>query len=193
MAVFTKGDAPLSAFDYDLPADLPDPFESVQLSVAGRTVAATSDGGIVTGSWVGLDLPAPGIYPVRAEVAVGVDTQSALVDYLVVDDPDSGWHTLESARDAWHNAPHSDGDLYRLLDTARDQCEAYAPVLASGEAVPARYLTAQLMQARSVWNSIKTDAAGAYDDGSGFTLRTFPLDWAVKAILRPVTTRWAVA
>lgn len=193
MAVFTKGDAPLSAFDYDLPADLPDTFDSVAILVAGQTVPANADGGVVTGTWAGGTLPAPGLYPIRAAVTIGDATQSALVDYLVVDDPDTGWHTLESARDAWHGAPRSDGDLYRLLGTAREQCEAYAPVLAVGEAIPPRYMTAQLMQARSVWNAVKTDASGAYDDGTGFTLRTFPLDWAVKALLRPVTTRWAVA
>ncbi|MCS6563434.1 hypothetical protein [Curtobacterium poinsettiae] len=193
MAVFTKGDAPLSAFDYDLPADLPETIDSVRLTVAAQTVTAETDGGIITGTWAGLDLPGPGMYPIRAEVTVGARSQSALVDYLVVDDPDSGWHTLESARDAWAGAPRSDGDLYRLLDTARYQCEAYAPLLHWTETVPTRYLTAQLMQARAVWNSIKTDASGVYDDGTGFTLRTFPLDWAVKAILRPVTTRWAVA
>ena len=96
----------------------------------------------------------------------------------------TGWHTLDSARREWRDAPDSDSGLFVLLDTARVQVEAFAPNTVLGAPVPLRYKQAQLMQARNVWNAAKADPAGQQGD-DGFIIRPFPMDWTVKNIIRP--------
>ncbi|MGB3375925.1 MAG: hypothetical protein WBA87_12415 [Microbacterium sp.] len=56
---------------------------------------------------------------------------------------------------------------------------------AEGDAVPARYVYAQLQQARNLWNSGRTTGEG--DVGpDGFVFRPYPLDKTIKQIIRPV-------
>lgn len=118
----------------------------------------------------------------------------------------TGWHTLDTARDQWRDAPSDDDTLQQLLDVARHQVTAYAPTY-TGEpgtstlaapdpttgalqpvtaaTVPADYRLAQLMQARNIWNAGRVDpASGGLGDDS-FIMRPFPLDWMVKQIIRP--------
>jgi hypothetical protein len=95
-----------------------------------------------------------------------------------------GWLTLEQARGQWADAPLDDIFLYQLLETARAQCEEYAPALQLGAVVPARYIQAQLTQARALYQS--TIANQADNVGiEGFTVRVFPLDFTIRAMLRP--------
>ena len=95
-----------------------------------------------------------------------------------------GWLTLEQARGQWADAPLDDIFLYQLLETARVQCEEYAPALQLGVVVPARYIQAQLTQARALYQS--TIANQADNVGiEGFTVRVFPLDFTIRAMLRP--------
>jgi hypothetical protein len=95
-----------------------------------------------------------------------------------------GWLTLELARAQWADAPLDDVFLYQLLDTAKEQCLAYAPALELGAVVPARYIQAQLTQARALYQS--TIANQADNVGiEGFTVRVFPLDFTIRAMLRP--------
>lgn len=96
--------------------------------------------------------------------------------------PSYGWHTVGSAQERWPDAPVDDEDLNDLLETARIQCEAYAPAV-SGE-VPVNYRQAQLMQARNLWQSIKADPGGQIG-ADGLAIPVFPLDWVVKNLLRP--------
>lgn len=104
---------------------------------------------------------------------------------VVVEYENSGWHTLESARRDWADAPIEDSQLFTLLYNARIQCEEFAPVLAEDERVPLTYRQAQLLQARNLWNASKVDAgSGGFGDDS-FVIRPFPMDWVVKNILRP--------
>jgi hypothetical protein len=94
-----------------------------------------------------------------------------------------GWHTPESARDVWTDALEiDDAELEDLLETSRIQCVAYAP--ARDGVVPVNYRQAQIMQARNLWQSIKKDPSGSIGP-DGMTIPVFPLDWVVKAILRP--------
>ncbi|TFC94571.1 hypothetical protein E3T28_14815 [Cryobacterium sinapicolor] len=95
----------------------------------------------------------------------------------------SGWHSLDTARRDWRDAPDSDAGLYVLLDTARVQVQQFAPVTVAG-AVPLRYKQAQLMQARNVWNAAKSDTSNQMG-ADGFTVHVFPMDWTVKNIIRP--------
>jgi len=96
--------------------------------------------------------------------------------------PAIGWHTLDTARDGWLDAPDEDDQLWELLESARIQCEAYAPPL--GDVVPVNYRQAQLMQARNLWQSVRQDP-GSQLGPDGMTITVFPLDWIVKALLRP--------
>lgn len=101
----------------------------------------------------------------------------------------ASWHTLETARDQWVDAPIDDATLGELLEVAKDAVLAYAPSAEDidaeePEVIPTAYRTAQLMQARNVWNSSQASPTG-YLDGGSYTLTTFPLDWQVKQLLRP--------
>lgn len=95
------------------------------------------------------------------------------------------WHTLDSAIGEWIDAPQDWGNtLETLLDAARVQCEAFAPALVDGADVPVNYRLAQLMQARALWQSTKANPQGELGEG-GFAVQVFPMDWTVRALLRP--------
>jgi hypothetical protein len=113
------------------------------------------------------------------------------------------WHTVETARNEWADAPYDEdgGDaiLTELLAVARTAVQAFAPdpatsptyiivdgipVLVDDETIPDGYRRAQLLQARNVWNSSRAGASGDFDDGS-FGLSSFPLDWQVRQLIRP--------
>lgn len=100
--------------------------------------------------------------------------------------PYEGWASLEDAREQWPDAETmTDAELTQYLATAYEQCAAFAPALADGATtIPARYVQAQIMQARAVWRSV---VAGD-DNGVGptdLTVTTFPMDWTVRGLLRP--------
>ena len=186
MAAFIAGDTPIETFEYGLPESA-DSATSVALSVAGQTIPASIESaGVVSGSWSALDLPTVGIHAVYAVTSAEGRSQRFLVDWLVIDDPSQAWHNVTSARDALGDGgPSDDGDLYRLLEVARDQVEAFAPVLAAGAAVPERYRAAQLMQARAVQNAYVSNGDQQTDLGGGLIVSVRPLDWNVKQLLRP--------
>lgn len=109
------------------------------------------------------------------------------------------WHTIETARDQWVDAPLDDEELEELLDAAKTAVLAYAPTLPAQTVenvggyivpvnvdIPSSYRLAQLMQSRNIWNSSKASPSGDFD-GGGYGLTTFPLDWQVKQLLRPRT------
>jgi hypothetical protein len=96
----------------------------------------------------------------------------------------NGWLTLEMARSQWSDAPLDDVFLAQILDAAKTQCLAYAPVLAVDALVPVNYLHAQLMQARALYQSVvanQQDNIGV----EGLQVRVFPLDFTIRALLRP--------
>lgn len=70
------------------------------------------------------------------------------------------------------------------LHVARIQCEEFAPALAEGAPVPENYVAAQIMQARAL---VRSGHVGAGDQAGGYgeTVTVFPMDWTVKALLRP--------
>lgn len=75
-------------------------------------------------------------------------------------------------------------ELTALLAVAQAQCEAFAPALAEGDVVPERYRMAQAMQARALQRS-GTVGSGDQFGAEGFTVTIWPMDWTVKALLRP--------
>lgn len=109
------------------------------------------------------------------------------------------WHTPETARDQWADAPLDDNDLVELLEVAQQAVLAYAPalpeddvtvedgyVIPAAQNIPANYRRAQLMQARNIWNASNASTGGEFD-GSSYGITTHPLDWQIKQILRPRT------
>jgi len=101
------------------------------------------------------------------------------------------WLTAEDdMRPYWPLCPfdvEDDGDyaeLTALLAVAQAQCEAFAPALAEGDEVPERYRMAQALQARALQRS-GTVGSGDQFGAEGFTVTVWPMDWSVKALLRP--------
>lgn len=96
----------------------------------------------------------------------------------------ASWLSLEQARGQWADAPLDDVFLYQILDSAKTQCIEYAPALASNAVIPTNYLQAQVMQARALYQSVianQNDNVGI----EGFAVRVFPLDFTIRALLRP--------
>lgn len=113
---------------------------------------------------------------------LGVELQCEPFKFVVQEI--DGWLSLEMARAQWADAPLDDVFLAQILDAAKLQCIAYAPALAVGAVVPVNYLHAQLMQARALYQSVianQQDNIGV----DGFQVRVFPLDFTIRALLRP--------
>lgn len=110
---------------------------------------------------------------------------------------EDGFHSLDSARYGWLDAPEQDSILSDLLEVAKVQVLAFAPerpstpgTLDGGDAdtdftVPTSYRVAQLMQTRNLWNASKVDPASGGMGEDSFVVRPFPMDWVVKNIIRP--------
>lgn len=101
------------------------------------------------------------------------------------------WHNTESAREGWIGAPLDDGVLQELLNVSRAEVVAYAPAVPDAvppaeQVIPDGYRWAHLEHARNIWNARNTDSRGSYgSEEGGFQLVAFPMDWAIKARLRP--------
>lgn len=195
--VLAVGDQPTGAFDAEFVddrgdvADVPADALTGELLTAGSApdrhpvaIERSSDPTEpVTIVWPDIDpLTVPGV--LRIIVRGNGIRLGAL--RLVVEDWASGWLTIEDVRSrtSWADAPDDDVTLWEVLEAARVACVNWAPALAEGKLPPANYLVAQLMQARSVWNSVKS-GPGDQIGADGLTVRVFPLDQTVKAQLRP--------
>lgn len=139
-----------------------------------------------------LDLtwPSTSVFPVAGVYELAIqftDAGGVILDaepVRIVAQGADGWLTLDQARRRWADAPLDDVILYELLSTARTQCETYAPALALGAVVPANYREAQYLQARALFMasiSNQADSVGV----DGYQVRSFPLDWNIRALLRP--------
>jgi hypothetical protein len=114
-----------------------------------------------------------------------VAQETTSVIKFVVQERATGWYTLEWARSAWRDAPMSDERLFTILEVAKTQVLAWGVALAEDELPPMNYREAQLMQARNIWNTAKTDPANYGIGDEALIIRPFPMDWTVKAIIRP--------
>lgn len=94
------------------------------------------------------------------------------------------WATPDQVRDRWADAPLDDGLLDAMLAACQEQVEAYAPALAVGSPVPARYTEALVLQVRALGQSMDRDG-DVLGFGDGFAVRVRPLAADVKALLRP--------
>lgn len=85
----------------------------------------------------------------------------------------------------WAGAEDYGDQLAFPLYCAAVQCANFAPTLAVGATVPDNWVAAQVLQARALVRAgIVGDGDRAGIDG-GETVAVFPLDWTVKALLRP--------
>lgn len=94
------------------------------------------------------------------------------------------WVELDKARALWPDAPIDDELLTSYLVAAEQQCSVYAPTLPLDADIPERYLVATVMQARAIYRSLRA-ASNDQMGADGFAVTVFPLDWNVKALLRP--------
>lgn len=99
------------------------------------------------------------------------------------------WYTVEEAQAAWPGLGAPDVEqLQQLLDVSKAECVAYSPVTDEND-IPDGHRWAHLAHARNIWNAQKVNPAGGIGglDGSTFALQAFPMDWNVRARLRPRT------
>lgn len=103
------------------------------------------------------------------------------------------WVTNEQARALNPDLDTLDVDELGLyLDAAFEACAAFLPRCRDGvevdytlpaEATASRKL-AQVMQAAALWKSTRSGPGNEFGAGE-FTVTVFPMDWTVKALLRP--------
>lgn len=97
----------------------------------------------------------------------------------------STWHTVESIRERWADAPYEDDYVEEVLEVAKVQVLAYAPALAEGATdIPVSYRMAQHLQARNIWTGAVNNGDGGVGP-EGFMIQPKPLDWHVMQLLRP--------
>ncbi|SMQ73479.1 hypothetical protein [Agreia sp. VKM Ac-1783] len=102
------------------------------------------------------------------------------------------WLTVEQIEDLWEDDAPSEPKLTMVVRAARSDCRRYAMVPIDtlndddeeqGDLI-ASFHDAQFMQTKNTWNASRVDADGGTGEGD-FIVRPFPLDWQVKAKLRP--------
>ena len=165
-----------------------DSWEAYMLSPEGEVLGSLSGedhGNHLEFTWEETTLlEIPGIYKIIITFfdPLGVEIQCEPFQFVVQEI--DGWLTLEQTRSQWSDAPLDDVFLRQILDTAKAQCVAYAPALLLGAQVPVTYVQAQLLQARAIFQSVianQQDSVGV----EGFQVRVFPLDFTIRAMLRP--------
>ena len=94
------------------------------------------------------------------------------------------WHTVESARDEWPDAPSDYGDdgdntLLTLLAVAKEAVVAYgnpARTPVDPDEIPDGWRAAQLKAARNSWTTSRVSQDG-FADGGQFGLESTFLPW----------------
>lgn len=94
------------------------------------------------------------------------------------------WADVEDVRARWEDAPLDDDVLESMLDAAHEQCAAYAPALAADATVPRRYVEAEVLQVKALYQAQERDG-DVIGYGDGYAVRVRPLGQDVKSLLRP--------
>jgi hypothetical protein len=131
-------------------------------------------------------LATPGVYSFHITLKHSGGVHVTAEPFRFVVEKADGWLKMDETRSLWADAPQNDVYLFQLLESAKTQCATYAPTLGLTDIVPLNYKQAQLMQVRAVYMSFisnQNDSVGI----DGYQVRTFPLDWNIKALLRPKT------
>lgn len=172
---------------YDLDGFTAAAGELRRQSAAALTVdlAATIDGDTLEVTWPDPSvLVAGGLYSL-VFLLEGVSTQLTSDPLQFVVQVNDGWLTLSQIRQSWRDAPTDDVVLYKLSESAKAQCLAYAPVLAPGAYPPVNYLEAQIMQTKALWNAEKANANSEQIGLEGYAVSLRPMDWTIRNLLRP--------
>lgn len=202
---YTLGDTPAAPL-LVLPARLGEPLDlelygsvEAQLVQPDGTVTPTAaqllGADDVDGPGVEVTLPKleqAGLVVVSLQLSTLDGRQDTVdVEPIVVEARD-GWHTLSTARAEWDGAQHiTDVRLYRLLRAARAACVAFKPAAGTRRPLETE-VEAQLLQARNRSAAARIDPASG-DDGTGsYGATIYPMDWAVKALLRPARRLGAI-
>lgn len=187
-------DIPVSPMRWDFIDEVGAPvaigeFDSWSVNVYGPdhaiigTMSGVPQGNHLELSFTGPSLATvPGIYSMQFKFVDGGTITAEPYEFLVQES--TGWLTLEMARAQWADAPMDDIFLWQILESSKNACISYAPALAVGAQVPLHYVQAQLMQARAIYQSVianQQDNVGV----DGFAVRVFPLDFTIRALLRP--------
>lgn len=190
------GDIPSEAIVLDPPETITlgdfDTATAELINPAGTatTVPASIDTGLAV---IIVDLPNDvslfldeGVYRLRIRLASPDGYVQRIPDVpLVAQDPDSQWHTLDTIRDAWADAEIiPDALLWQALEVVKGEVLTFAPALADGTPIPENYRAAQRDHLRNKANAAKVTPDGGLGQDD-FIVRPFPLDWHVKATLRP--------
>lgn len=190
------GDKP-GTMTHDLALDdiAPEDVTAVVAKIDGLTVTSTSydpDAETITietsSTW---GVNQGGLHAASVKVTAGTREVTIGLESIVVEEP-GPWLTIAQARARWAGAANlSDVAVYELLTVARDSVLAFAPTVLDqwGDPIeltapPPRYVRAQLMQARNMLNAARVNASGDVGDGD-FVVTPRPLDWHVRALLRP--------
>ena len=187
-------DIPVSPMRWDFIDETGNPvaigeFDTWEVDLYGpdHTVIGSMNG-VPQGNHLSLTFGAPslatvsGVYSLQFRFVNGGTITAEPYEFLVQEA--TGWLTLEQARSQWADAPLDDIFLWQILETAKAQCIAYAPAMLLGAPVPLNYVQAELLQARAIYQSVQAnqqDNIGV----EGFQVRVFPLDFTIRAMLRP--------
>lgn len=155
-------------------------------------VEDATDAGIVVVTWPeGFAFAVAGVHRIRVTLTGPGAARRRIADEpIIVEDHDSGWHTLMSAEAAWPEAARlNDLVLWELLESARVDCLAYATngTRTAPTPVPAPWRRAQLMQVIERYQSGLQSDSGDELAGQGFTIPWRPMERKVKQLLRPTT------
>jgi hypothetical protein len=167
-----------------------------EVSTVGFLTTVTEDA--LTVEWPGEDLfTTPGLYSLEVTLHNAAGARERMPPTFLVVQGDDGWHTVDTARADWRDAPEADRQVWIALELAKREVLDFAPELEPTDLElvprpPIDYVQAQIMQARNLWNVAKTDPANGGMGEDSFIIRPFPLDWMIQQVLRPKTRRLVV-
>ncbi|KKX97192.1 hypothetical protein [Microbacterium sp. Ag1] len=167
-------------------------FANAEVKVDTHTLFASIADDAVVAPWpVPSIFETPGLLGVTVTLTGPGTRESFEAEPIIVDPVDTfsalDWHTVTSARRVWTNKL-TDEALYVVLAGSRRACLAHLELDdADAFPVPSTWRDAQIMQARNVLNSGTVKPGGGFgNDEYEYGASSFPLDWSVRALLRPV-------
>ena len=191
IGAFWLGDSPAEPSTIELDGD-PTAYDQATVTLRAPsgmvdgTIPATigDDADTISITWPANTFTEAGRWSARI-VLTSESQRTTIAPLPFIVQADDGWHTLDSARDEWTDAPTTDASLWTVLEIAKEQVIEFGPLIPEGDLPPTRFVQAQLMQARNTWNAVVVDPSNGQIGDDSFQIRPFPLDWSVKNVIRP--------